>query len=127
MGKSTFFKDFKSFIAKGNVIDMAIGVVIGGAFGKITTSLVSDIINPLIGLLIGTEDLASWAITIKEAIGDTPAVTLNIGNFLATILDFVIIAFAIFCVLRVLMNAKKAAEKLSKKDKKEENDGESSK
>lgn len=127
MGKSTFFKDFKEFIAKGNVIDMAIGVVIGGAFGKITTSLVSDIINPLIGLLIGTEDLAAWAITIKEAVGDTPAVTLNIGNFLATILDFVIIAFAIFCVLRVLMNAKKAAEKLTKKDKKEENDGESSK
>ncbi len=125
--KSTFFKDFKDFIAKGNVVDMAIGVVIGGAFGKITTSLVGDIINPLIGLLIGTENLATWAITIKEAVGDTPAVTLNIGNFLATILDFVIVAFAIFCVLRVLMNAKKAAEKFSKKDNNNESDGESSK
>ncbi len=125
--KSTFFKDFKDFIAKGNVVDMAIGVVIGGAFGKITTSLVGDIINPLIGLLIGTENLATWAITIKEAVGDTPAVTLNIGNFLATILDFVIVAFAIFCVLRVLMNAKKAAEKFSKKDNNSESDGESSK
>lgn len=119
--KSSFFKDFKAFIAKGNVMDMAVGVVVGGAFGKITTSLVGDIINPVIGLLIGTEDLQSWVITLKEAVGETPAVTMNIGSFIATIIDFLIVAFAIFCVLRVLMKAKQAAESIRKdKDDKDE-------
>ena len=111
--KSTFFKDFKAFIAKGNVLDMAVGVVVGGAFGKITTSLVNDIINPLIGLLVGKEDLSAWVITLKEAVDETtPAVTLNIG--------FLIISLSIFCVLRVLMKAKAAADKLTKKEAEEE-------
>ena len=119
--KSTFFKDFKAFIAKGNVLDMAVGVVVGGAFGKITTSLVNDIINPLIGLLVGKEDLSAWVITLKEAVDETtPAVTLNIGSFISTILDFLIISFSIFCVLRVLMKAKAAADKLTKKEAEEE-------
>lgn len=119
--KSTFFKDFKSFIAKGNVLDMAVGVVVGGAFGKITTSLVNDIINPLIGLLVGKEDLSAWVITLKEAVDETtPAVTLNIGSFISTILDFLIISLSIFCVLRVLMKAKAAADKLTKKEAEEE-------
>ena len=118
--KSTFFKDFKAFIAKGNVLDMAVGVVVGGAFGKITTSLVNDIINPLIGLLVGKEDLSAWVITLKEAVdGTTPAVTLNIGSFISTILDFLIISLSIFCVLRVLMKAKAAADKLTKKEAEE--------
>ena len=119
--KSTFFKDFKAFIAKGNVLDMAVGVVVGGAFGKITTSLVNDIINPLIGLLVGKEDLSAWVITLKEAVDETtPAVTLNIGSFISTILDFLIISLSIFCVLRVLMNAKAAADKLNIKEAEEE-------
>ena len=119
--KSTFFKDFKAFIAKGNVLDMAVGVVVGGAFGKITTSLVNDIINPLIGLLVGKEDLSAWVITLKEAVDETtPAVTLNIGSFISTILDFLIISLSIFCVLRVLMKAKAAADKLTKKEDEEE-------
>ena len=119
--KSTFFKDFKEFIAKGNVLDMAVGVVVGGAFGKITTSLVNDIINPLIGLLVGKEDLSAWVITLKEAVDETtPAVTLNIGSFISTILDFLIISLSIFCVLRVLMKAKAAADKLTKKEAEEE-------
>ena len=119
--KSTFFKDFKAFIAKGNVLDMAVGVVVGGAFGKITTSLVNDIINPLIGLLVGKEDLSVWVITLKEAVDETtPAVTLNIGSFISTILDFLIISLSIFCVLRVLMKAKAAADKLTKKEAEEE-------
>ena len=118
--KSTFFKDFKAFIAKGNVLDMAVGVVVGGAFGKITTSLVNDIINPLIGLLVGKEDLSSWVITLKEAVDETtPAVTLNIGSFISTILDFLIISLSIFCVLRVLMKAKAAADKLTRKEAEE--------
>ena len=119
--KSTFFKDFKAFIAKGNVLDMAVGVVVGGAFGKITTSLVNDIINPLFGLLVGKEDLSAWVITLKEAVDETtPAVTLNIGSFISTILDFLIISLSIFCVLRVLMKAKAAADKLTKKEAEEE-------
>lgn len=119
--KSTFFKDFKAFIAKGNVLDMAVGVVVGGAFGKITTSLVNDIINPLIGLLVGKEDLSAWVITLKEAVDETtPAVTLNIGSFISTILDFLIISLSIFSVLRVLMKAKAAADKLTKKEVEEE-------
>ena len=119
--KSTFFKDFKAFIAKGNVLDMAVGVVVGGAFGKITTSLVNDIINPLTGLLVGKEDLSAWVITLKEAVDETaPAVTLNIGSFISTILDFLIISLSIFCVLRVLMKAKAAADKLTKKEVEEE-------
>ena len=119
--KSTFFKDFKAFIAKGNVLDMAVGVVVGGAFGKITTSLVNDIINPLIGLLVGKEDLSAWVITLKEAVDETtPAVTLNIGSFISTSLDFIIISLSIFCVLRVLMKAKAAADKLTKKEAEEE-------
>lgn len=119
--KCTFFKDFKAFIAKGNVLDMAVGVVVGGAFGKITTSLVNDIINPLIGLLVGKEDLSAWVITLKEAVDETtPAVTLNIGSFISTILDFLIISLSIFCVLRVLMKAKAAADKLTKKEAEEE-------
>ena len=119
--KSTFFKDFKAFIAKGNVLDMAVGVVVGGAFGKITTSLVNDIINPLICLLVGKEDLSAWVITLKEAVDETtPAVTLNIGSFISTILDFLIISLSIFCVLRVLMKAKAAADKLTKKEAEEE-------
>ena len=118
--KSTFFKDFKAFIAKGNVLDMAVGVVVGGAFGKITTSLVNAIINPLIGLLVGKEDLSAWVITLKEAVDETtPAVTLNIGSFISTILDFLIISLSIFCVLRVLMKAKAAADKLTKKEAEE--------
>lgn len=119
--KSTFFKDFKAFIAKGNVLDMAVGVVVGGAFGKITTSLVNDIINPLIGLLVGKEDLSAWVITLKEAVDETtPAVTLNIGSFISTILDFLIISLSIFCVLRVLMKAKAAADKHTRKEAEEE-------
>ena len=118
--KSTFFKDFKAFIAKGNVLDMAVGVVVGGAFGKITTSLVNDIITPLIGLLVGKEDLSAWVITLKEAVDETtPAVTLNIGSFISTILDFLIISLSIFCVLRVLMKAKAAADKLTRKEAEE--------
>ena len=118
--KSTFFKDFKAFIAKGNVLDMAVGVVVGGAFGKITTSLVNDIINPLIGLLVGKGDLSAWVITLKEAVDETtPAVTLNIGSFISTILDFLILSLSIFCVLRVLMKAKAAADKLTRKEAEE--------
>ena len=113
----TFWSDFKKFISKGNVIDLSVGVVIGGAFGKITSSLVADIIMPLIGLAVGGLDVSQWKIVLKEAVLAADGVTVEAaevavryGNFLQMILDFLIIAFSIFCVLRVVMHSKKKAE-----------------
>lgn len=102
-----FLNEFKEFAMRGNVLDMAIGVVIGSAFGKITTSLVNDVFMPLIGLLIGGVDLAKLNIVLKAAVMDgdtvvTEAVTLGIGTFLTTIIDFVLIAFVIFLMVKAI-------------------------
>ncbi len=116
MKKSTFWSDFKKFIAKGNVIDLAVAVVIGGAFGKITTSLVNDIIMPVIGLVIGGLNVAELKYVITEEVVDEGVIVtaenaIRYGNFLQMIIDFLIISFSIFIVLRVFMNAKKKFEK----------------
>lgn len=112
-----FLKDFKDFAMRGNVIDMAVGVIIGGAFGKIVSSLVADVIMPAIGLLVGGVNFTDLAITLRPAqVNDgveQAAVTLNYGNFLQTTFDFLIIAFAIFLFIRGL-------NKLSSLKKKEE-------
>ena len=111
-----FFHEFKEFAMRGNVLDMAIGVVIGAAFGKITTSLVNDIIMPLIGLITGGIDLTQWNIVLNKAAvaaGDAAPVMLGIGNLLAVILDFIIVAFAMFLLV-------KAMNKLASLKKKEE-------
>ena len=110
-----FFNEFKTFAMRGNVLDMAIGVVIGAAFGKITTSLVNDIIMPLIGLITGGIDLTQWNILLNSAAVEAGAdpVTLGIGNLLAVILDFIIVAFAMFLLV-------KAMNKLASLKKKEE-------
>jgi len=106
--KKGFVAEFKEFIARGNVMDMAVGVIIGGAFGKISTSLVNDIIMPLISMLTGGVDFSAWKWVLKEAVVDaagaevSPAVSVNFGAFLATILDFIIIAFAIFCLIKAI-------------------------
>ena len=100
-----FFDEFKSFIAKGNVLDMAVAVVIGGAFGKIVTSLVNDIIMPLTGLLTGGMSVADYKWVISEA------TTLNYGNFIQCIIDFLIISFCIFIVLKVVLGVKSKFEK----------------
>lgn len=103
-----FIAEFKTFIARGNVMDMAVGVIIGGAFGKISTSLVNDIIMPLISMLTGGISFDDWKIVLKEAVLDasgaevSAAVSVNYGTFLATILDFLIIAFAVFCVIKAI-------------------------
>ncbi len=98
-------KEFREFAMRGNVLDMAVGVVMGGAFGKIVSSVVSDIIMPPIGILVGGVNFTDLKMTLKEAgvdaVGNVlPAVTLNYGNFLQTIFDFVIIAFAIFLMVK---------------------------
>lgn len=110
-----FWKDFKAFATKGNVVDMAVGVVIGGAFGKIVTSLVNDIITPLISLATGKVSFTDLKWVITPATDDTAELALTYGNFIQSIIDFLIIAFSIFVVLRVMMNAQKKVEALTKK------------
>ena len=121
-----FLSDFKAFALKGNIVDMAIGVVIGGAFGKIVTSLVNDIITPLIGLLTGNISLAELKIVLAPAVLDaagevaTPELAITYGAFLQTVIDFVIIALSIFVVMRVAMNAHKKLEDMKKKEEEAE-------
>lgn len=105
------FDEFKKFAFKGNVIDMAVGVVIGNVFGKIVTSLVNDIIMPPVGVLIGGVDFSDLKVVLKEAVGETAAVTLNYGNFIQTIIDFLIVAFSIFLCVKVINKARDLANK----------------
>lgn len=106
----SMMKEFKDFAMRGNVVDMAVGIVIGAAFGVIVKSFVADVLSPPLGLLLGDVDFASLQIILKAAVGETPAVTMNYGLFLMTIFDFVIIAFAIFMVIKGINNMKKKEE-----------------
>ncbi|MCB0303037.1 MAG: large-conductance mechanosensitive channel protein MscL [Calditrichaeota bacterium] len=103
-------KEFKDFAVKGNVMDMAIGIIIGAAFGKIVSSFVNDILMPPLGLLLGNVDFSDLAVTLKEAAGDAPAVLWKYGAFIQTVVDFVIIAFAIFMMVRWINSLKKKEE-----------------
>jgi large conductance mechanosensitive channel len=102
----SILKEFKDFAVKGNVVDMAVGIIIGAAFGKIVTSVVGDVIMPPIGLLIGGVDFSNLVFTLKEAQAGVPAVAISYGKFLQTILDFTIVAFAIFMVIKALNKLK---------------------
>ncbi|GGN09580.1 large-conductance mechanosensitive channel [Dyadobacter beijingensis] len=108
-------QEFKTFIAKGNVLDLAVGVVIGAAFGKITTSLVEDIINPILGLVIGGVDFTQLKIVLKEAVGETPEVAIKYGNFIQTLIQFLIIAWVIFLIVK-LANRLRLSESLKKEE-----------
>ena len=103
-------KEFKDFAMKGNVVDLAVAVIIGGAFGKIISSFVADVLMPPIGMLLGGVNFADLAIVLKEAVGEDPAVLLSYGKFLQAVLDFVIIAFSIFMMIRTMNNMKKKEE-----------------
>ena len=103
-------KEFKEFAMRGNVVDMAVGIIIGGAFGKIVSSLVNDVIMPPIGMLLGNTDFSKLSITLKDAVGDTAAVTLNYGVFINNIISFVIVAFAVFLLIRNINRMKKQEE-----------------
>ena len=105
-----FFSEFREFAMRGNVLDMAIGVILGGAFGKITTSLVNDVFMPLVGLLIGGVDLGKLNIVLKAATETTESVTLGIGTFLSTIIDFVLVAFVIFLMVKTINRFHKKKE-----------------
>ncbi len=128
-----FFSDFKAFIAKGNIIDMAVGVIIGGAFGKIVTSLVNDIIMPALSMVTGGKSVADLKYVITEAVIDaetltetTPEVAIKYGNFIQLIVDFLLVAFCIFCVLRVVvkMNAKLHAKEIAEAEAKAKEEAE---
>ena len=103
-------KDFKEFAIRGKVVDLAVGVVVGGAFGKIVTSLVNDIIMPLLGLIVGKVNFSDLKIVITPASGNTNELAIYYGNFLQNIFDFLIIAFSIFLVIRVLSKLKRKKE-----------------
>ncbi len=100
-------KEFKDFAMKGNVVDMAVGIVIGAAFGKIIKSFVADVLMPPIGMLMGGVDFSDLSYVLKAAAGEASAVTINYGMFIQTLVDFLIIAFAIFMVVKAMNSAKK--------------------
>ena len=114
-----FMEEFKTFAMRGNVIDMAVGVVIGGAFGKISTSIVNDIIMPVVSLITGGIDFTAWKIVLKEAVMETvdgalvetvPEVAIKFGSTIAVIVDFIIVAFAVFCMIKFLNNLHRKKE-----------------
>jgi large conductance mechanosensitive channel len=100
-------REFKEFVARGNVVDLAVGVVMGTAFGKIVSSLVADVVMPPLGMLIGGVNFAHLKVTLREAVDKQPAVTLNYGLFLQTILDFILVAVAIFALVKVVNRVKR--------------------
>jgi large conductance mechanosensitive channel len=106
----SMMSEFRAFAMRGNVVDMAVGIVIGGAFGKIVSSFVNDVLMPPIGIALGGVNFSDLAITLQEASGDVAAVTLNYGAFVQTVVDFVIIAFAIFMVVKAMNTMKKKEE-----------------
>jgi large conductance mechanosensitive channel len=122
-----WLNEFKTFAMRGNVLDMAVGIIIGGAFGKIVSSLVADVIMPPVGMLVGGINFTEWTIKLHEAVIEAgqiikPAVTLNIGTFIQTIFDFIVIAFSIFLMIKAMntLNKKKEAASSAKLSKQEE-------
>jgi large conductance mechanosensitive channel len=106
----SMMSEFKAFAMRGNVVDMAVGIIIGGAFGKIVSSFVNDVLMPPIGMALGGVDFSDLAVTLKAATAEAAAVTLNYGAFIQTVIDFLIIAFAIFMAIKVMNKLKRAEE-----------------
>ncbi|MDP2058263.1 MAG: large-conductance mechanosensitive channel protein MscL [Flavobacteriaceae bacterium] len=102
-----FLKDFKSFLLKGDIINLATAVIVGGAFGKIVASFTNDVLMPPIGILLGGVNFTELKLTLKEAVGDVAAVSINYGSFIQTVIDFVIIGFCIFMVLKAYERSRK--------------------
>lgn len=106
----SMLKEFKEFAMKGNVVDMAVGIIIGAAFGKIVSSFVGDVIMPPIGVLLGGIDFSNLSLTLKAATETAPAVTLSYGKFINTVIDFLIVAFAIFMAIKAMNSLRKKEE-----------------
>ena len=123
---SGFFAEFKAFAMRGNVIDLAVGMIIGSSFGKITSSLVNDVIMPAVSILLGGVNFSEWKIVLKEAVTEVAAdgtlvetataISVNYGSLLSTIIDFIILAFAIFCMVKAINTMRAKAEALMKKE-----------
>ena len=118
-----FMEEFKAFAMRGNVIDLAVGMIIGSAFGKITTSLVNDVIMPAVSMLMGGVNFSDWKLVLKEAVMAADGVTVEVaevaikyGNLIAVIVDFIILAFAIFCMVKAINTMREKAEALKKKE-----------
>lgn len=117
-----FFEEFKKFISRGNVLDMAIGVIIGGSFGKITTSLVNDLLMPFIGFVCGSRDMTALNVIVRPAELDEAgevvkeAITLGFGTFVGTIVDFLLVALAAFLIVKAFNKAREAAERKKKEE-----------
>ena len=121
-----FFSEFKTFISRGNVVDMAVGVIVGGAFGKISTSLVNDVIMPAVSMLMGGVDFTAWKVVLKEAVMEmgadgvlvetAPEVAIKYGSLIAVIVDFLIIALSVFCMVKLINTMKEKAEAMKKKE-----------
>lgn len=116
--KSTFFSEFKTFIARGNVVDMAVGVVVGSAFTAIVNQLVQGIINPCIGKLIGDINLSDYKIVLTAATEETPEVAILYGAFIQSVINFLLIAFSVFVVVRILNKLKDAVTRKEKEEEK---------
>ena len=114
-----FFNEFKEFAMRGNIMDMAVGIIVGAAFTAIVTSLVNDVIMPAIGLLVGGLNFSDLKIVLRAATEETEAVTLNYGNFIQAVVNFLIVAFVIFLVVKAMNKMRAAAEKLVKKEEEE--------
>lgn len=110
----SMMSEFKTFAVKGNVVDMAVGIIIGAAFGKIVTALVAGVVMPPIGVLLGGVDFTDLAYVIKEAVGEAPAVVISYGAFLQTLIDFIIIAFVIFMFIKGINSLKRKEEQAPK-------------
>ena len=114
-----FFEEFKKFISRGNVMDMAIGVIIGGAFGAITSSLVADVVTPLLAVLFKSPNIDALNITLRAATETEDAIVLGLGNFVGAVLNFLIIALVLFSVMKAMNKAAEMAKKLQKKQEEE--------
>jgi large conductance mechanosensitive channel len=106
----SIMKEFKEFAVKGNVVDMAVGIILGAAFGKIVSSFVGDVIMPPIGVILGGVDFSNLAFTVKEAAGAAPAVVISYGKFIQTVIDFSIIAFSILIAVKAMNSLKRKEE-----------------
>ncbi len=108
----SLMKEFREFAMRGNVVDMAVGIIIGSAFGKIVSSVVNDVLMPPIGLLLGGVDFSGFAVTLKSAAGEAPSVAIRYGTFINAVIDFLIVAFVLFVVIKVMntLRLKKEAE-----------------
>ncbi len=114
-----FFEEFKTFISKGNVLDMAVGVIVGGAFGAITSTLVGKIITPLLAWIFGTPNTDALNITLREATEEAEAIVLGLGDFVGAIINFLVIALVLFSVIKAMNKARELAEKAKKKEEEE--------